>query len=332
MEVHFSPDKEARLRRFAIRHGKDVGRVVEEAVDRMLESAACSTEAEEGGRAAGRRVEEPLVRAGRSARRSVTTYAIAAITAVLLIGLPSFFVASRYLASPDLWVDESDQVWLSLGLHHFTPPLTPPGGWGDIVRFGRAMDSDPGAFTVLLRFWMMVFGFSPLAVRSLPFVFFLLTPVVVILSARRCGASPIFAALAGSIPLGFPMILHYATEVRPYSMEACAVALLFFLPCWLTDERRDRTVILIGGLAGRITVLCLYLRRRSMSHRTAPTPPFPRRSPAISAIWRAGCHRSGSSLSALCPLPVWRLASSACLCRAFPVAWQERGGAAFPAP
>lgn len=249
MEVHFSPDKEARLRRFAIRHGKDVGRVVEEAVDRMLESAACSTEAEEGGRAAGRRVEEPLVRAGRSTRRSVTTYAIAAIAAVLLIGLPSFFVASRYLASPDLWVDESDQVWLSLGLHHFTPPLTPPGGWGDIVRFGRAMDSDPGAFTVLLRFWMMVFGFSPLAVRSLPFVFFLLTPVVVILSARRCGASPIFAALAGSIPLGFPMILHYATEVRPYSMEACAVALLFFLPCWLTDERRDRTVILIGCLA-----------------------------------------------------------------------------------
>jgi predicted transcriptional regulator len=249
MEVRLSPDKEARLQRFAIRTGKDVSQVVEEAVDRMLESEACSTEAVEEGHAAGRRVQDVPVLADRSARGSVATYSIAAIAAVVMICLPLFFVASKHLASPDLWVDESAQVWISLGLHHFSPPLTPHGGWGDILRFGRAMHGDPEGFTVLLRFWMKVFGFSPLAIRSLPFLFFLLTPVVVILSALRCGANPIFAALAGSIPLGFPMMLHYATEVRPYSMEACAVAFLFFLPCWLTDERRDRRVILIGCVA-----------------------------------------------------------------------------------
>jgi hypothetical protein len=37
MEVHFSPDKEARRQQFATRAGKDAVQLVEQAVDRMLE-------------------------------------------------------------------------------------------------------------------------------------------------------------------------------------------------------------------------------------------------------------------------------------------------------
>lgn len=55
MEVHFSPDKEARLRQFATRTGKDAAQVVEEAVDRMLEYDARFVEAIEEGRASARR-------------------------------------------------------------------------------------------------------------------------------------------------------------------------------------------------------------------------------------------------------------------------------------
>src|ERR1035437_345948 len=36
MDVHFSPDQEARLQDYAARNGKDAGQIVEEAVDRML--------------------------------------------------------------------------------------------------------------------------------------------------------------------------------------------------------------------------------------------------------------------------------------------------------
>ena len=36
MEVNLSPDKEARIRQLASRTGKDAAQVVEEAVDRML--------------------------------------------------------------------------------------------------------------------------------------------------------------------------------------------------------------------------------------------------------------------------------------------------------
>ena len=55
MEVHFSPDKEARLRDFASRTGKDAAQLVEEAVDRMLEYDVRFTEAVKEGRAAARR-------------------------------------------------------------------------------------------------------------------------------------------------------------------------------------------------------------------------------------------------------------------------------------
>jgi predicted transcriptional regulator len=55
MEVHLSPDKEARLQQFAARAGKATAQVVEEAVDRMLEYDAHFLKAVEEGRAAARR-------------------------------------------------------------------------------------------------------------------------------------------------------------------------------------------------------------------------------------------------------------------------------------
>ena len=57
MEVHFSPDKEARLRHFAGILGKDAVQLVQEAVDRMLEYDARFVDAVEEGRAAARRGE-----------------------------------------------------------------------------------------------------------------------------------------------------------------------------------------------------------------------------------------------------------------------------------
>jgi predicted transcriptional regulator len=57
MEVHFSPEKEARIHQFATRTGKDTAQVVEEAVDRMLEYEARFIDAVEEGRAAARRGE-----------------------------------------------------------------------------------------------------------------------------------------------------------------------------------------------------------------------------------------------------------------------------------
>lgn len=64
MEVHVSPEKEARLLEVANRSGKDAAQVVEEAIDRLLEYQERFIEAVEQGRASARRgdlVEHDLV-------------------------------------------------------------------------------------------------------------------------------------------------------------------------------------------------------------------------------------------------------------------------------
>jgi predicted transcriptional regulator len=55
MEIHLSPDKEARLRQLATRTGRDAAQVVEEAVDNMLEYEQRFIAAVEEGRASARR-------------------------------------------------------------------------------------------------------------------------------------------------------------------------------------------------------------------------------------------------------------------------------------
>ncbi|HLM99059.1 MAG TPA: hypothetical protein VK335_07245 [Bryobacteraceae bacterium] len=55
MEVNLSPDKDAKLRQFATRTGKDAAQVVVEAVDRMLEYDEPFLAAVEEGRASARR-------------------------------------------------------------------------------------------------------------------------------------------------------------------------------------------------------------------------------------------------------------------------------------
>ncbi len=55
MEIHLSPDKEARLRQFATRTGRDADQVIEAAVDQMLEYEESFLAAVEKGRASARR-------------------------------------------------------------------------------------------------------------------------------------------------------------------------------------------------------------------------------------------------------------------------------------
>jgi predicted transcriptional regulator len=57
MEVHLSPDKQARLQEIATRTGKNAEQIVEEAVDRLLEYDERFIAAVEKGRSSARRGE-----------------------------------------------------------------------------------------------------------------------------------------------------------------------------------------------------------------------------------------------------------------------------------
>ena len=185
----------------------------------------------------------------RSTPEPIALRVLSLLTVLGLIGIPSALVAWHHLRSPNLWFDESGQYWLAQGLHHFSPPNSQPGGWARIVEYGRVFNSDPGSFTLLLRGWTKVLGNSPVVLRSLPFLFFLLTPTVIFFAARRIGTNSLVASLAASAPLGFAILLHYATEIRAYSMESCGVTWFFFLSCWLRKETRWSRVIWMGIVA-----------------------------------------------------------------------------------
>jgi predicted transcriptional regulator len=58
MEIHLSPDKEARLHRVAARPGRNAAQLVEEAVDRMFDYDERFIAAVEEGRASAWRVEQ----------------------------------------------------------------------------------------------------------------------------------------------------------------------------------------------------------------------------------------------------------------------------------
>lgn len=180
---------------------------------------------------------------------STASHAAAVVAALVLIALPAGWIAWHHLGAPNVWFDESGQYWLAQGLHHFSAPNAPAGGWARLVEYSRVFNSDPGGFTVLLRGWIALFGSSPLALRSLPFAFFVLTPAVIFLAARRIGTNSLAAVLAASAPMGFFMLQHYGTEIRAYSMEACAVTFLFFATCWLRDEHGSGPIAAVGGVA-----------------------------------------------------------------------------------
>jgi len=69
MELHLTPDREARLHRVAARTGKNAEQIVEEAVDRMLEYDERFAAAVEEGRASAARYGSAVQ---SSIRRPVT--------------------------------------------------------------------------------------------------------------------------------------------------------------------------------------------------------------------------------------------------------------------
>ena len=164
---------------------------------------------------------------------------------------------SVHLFSPNIWFDESGQYWLSLGLHHFTPPLSTPGGWEKIIEYGRVQNSDPGTYTLILRAWIILFGSDLAALRTLSLIFFLLGPLIIWLAGRRLEISPAARAFAALAPCGYFMFLHYATEIRAYSMESLAVWYFFFLSAWTDREERNSRLVILG-LIGALLVGARY--------------------------------------------------------------------------
>ncbi len=124
--------------------------------------------------------------------------------------------ALRFMAQPDLWLDEALTVNIA-GL-----PL-------DQLRDALLRDGAPPLYYVLLHAWIGVFGTSSVAVRSLSGLFGVVAVGLAYVAGTRLGRSR-----SGSRWLGFtamivvavsPYAIHYSTEARMYSLAMVLVFL-----------------------------------------------------------------------------------------------------------
>jgi hypothetical protein len=142
--------------------------------------------------------------------------------AVLVLGALGIF-AWRNLSYTGFWYDETMQFWMSRGTDGFTAPGTRGDGrLVSVIRHNGRANLDPGGFSLLLSVWLRG-GTDPTWLRSLPFVLFLAGLGVMARLGWLWRRTALFAVLGAAVPLGFPLLLYHATEVRAYTMEFLGV-------------------------------------------------------------------------------------------------------------
>lgn len=170
-------------------------------------------------------------------RRSLTKLDIAllgsglAVTSVLSIG---------NMTRWSVWFDEAFSAMIVR--HSFI----------DIARY-TANDVHPPLYYWLLKLWTMVWGHSPLALRSLSLVLLLVAMTVVFVFVRR-----VFGRLAAVVSLLLisiaPMLIRYSEEARMYTMTLAIVVAATSVLYEATRRPTRRKWLLYGILVGVGTV------------------------------------------------------------------------------
>ncbi|MDR2510687.1 MAG: glycosyltransferase family 39 protein [Spirochaetaceae bacterium] len=146
---------------------------------------------------------------------------IKCVFGVLMLVTTVFFIAHN-ITNPNFWFDEAGQFWISKGLDHISsPPFSQNGSIIDAIK-KNTTNLDPGGFTILLHL-VLLLGNQPFFLRILPVFFFFTAVFLVIKIAGVWRANDPLVILSGFILFSSSLILHYAFEVRAYSMEMCAM-------------------------------------------------------------------------------------------------------------
>jgi len=162
------------------------------------------------------------------------------------------FFAVNNVPDPNVTWDEAGQFWMSQGSGYGTAWGEPDQGLIAGLEYGRAGNIlDPIGFTSILAGWVALFGPEPVALRLLPFLFFLGSLAASFALGRSIMRLP--RTLSLILPLAVLtsyVTSQWATEIRNYSMELLGlllgvIAMIRYLqrPTWI------RLLGLIGILA-----------------------------------------------------------------------------------
>lgn len=139
------------------------------------------------------------------------------LSVIGIVGIAAVVVTTGlYLISFSIRLDEAQSLWIS------TKPV-------HSILYFIAQDVHVPLYSLLLHFWVQIFGNSIIVARSLSFLFFLLTIPVLYKVAYEAGNRKI-AILTVILFVLSPFILWYSSEARMYTLFTFVTSLnhLFF--------------------------------------------------------------------------------------------------------
>ena len=156
-----------------------------------------------------------------------------------LVGLGVVGLGLHNLGNRYFWTDESSSFFTALG---WPAPGHEPGGLAAIQQT-LVTFLDPGLYHLMTRGWIEIFGTSIQSLRSLPFAFFFLYVVALLVWYRRFGLPLIVGAAGVSIMMLDNITPYYAVEVRAYSASMAAAVVLPLVALWFKDHPSGRRLL-----------------------------------------------------------------------------------------
>lgn len=171
-------------------------------------------------------------------------FSVSGVIATIFIGAGILGLGIHNLGNRYFWTDESSSFFTALG---WPGPGGEPGGLAEInatlVTF-----LDPGVFHFLIRLWTELFGYSIVALRSLPFIFFLVYIFGLFLWGRKLKLPLVLTAGIVGLMMLENITPYYSVELRGYSATQAAAVVLPLIALWLVN-RRTFPVLLIATVS-----------------------------------------------------------------------------------
>ncbi len=188
--------------------------------------------------------------------RNLTRTANILATVILFAGIAIY--AINNLSNRYFWSDEASSFLTSLGF----PPVGQVSGTLAESWAANQSHVEPGLFNWLERFWALGFGTEIGTMRALPFAFFLVYVVSLLLFSRIVGAPWFLGCAAVSVMLLENITPYYAVEFRPSIAGLAASVVLPLVAIWLTISK--------STAKGLIAFIPIFLIFASMQYTTFP--------------------------------------------------------------
>lgn len=167
-------------------------------------------------------------------------YAFATICTFVILVVSYISLSNRFL-----WFDEAGQLWISLGLNHFSAPFSPRGTLLDVLQNNSFYNMDPGGFSVLLSLWSLV-STNIIFVRTFPFLLFLGFCILLSIITKNETKSTFLSIFVFTLPFVLPYLTNKVAEVRGYGMEEFGVFISVYLLMRIKQKTTYTRILMLG--------------------------------------------------------------------------------------